>query len=177
MLLADTEASKDLWPAMLSTYIAGLRFWLYGEDRKALRRLSPNQLCQFATGEHRTVFRRVGLFMQAGNNYQQSGIRRQAVVAAMLSTFHKSPRQANEFWQPVCDGLGLTQKSDPRWRLRELLARSVAHASSKRGTKRERVFLSAEDIYRVSLVCWNAWRAGEPMNSTPRPTAKRPDPT
>ena len=176
VLLNETPASQDLWPAMLVVYAQGLKFWLAGDDRSKLRRMSASQVSQLVKDEYSTLFRAVGLFLQKDSNYFRPGMRRAAVVAAMFATFAKNSRQAVKFWQPVADGLGLTDKGDPRYRLREVLERSVSHASSARGRERERMYLAPEETYRIAIGCWNAWRGEESMQATPRATKNRVDP-
>ena len=104
----------------------------------------------------RDAFTRVCLFGQ-GVHREESLIKRQPVVAAMLATFAKDPAAALTFWTDVTFGTNLT-RGEPRWLLHGYLARSVLQFSSKNG--RDRQVVGTEDMYRVCLHLWNKWRAG-----------------
>jgi len=93
-------------------------------------------------------------------------VRRAAVAGAMLATFQKAVKASDDFWGPVCDGVGLEKKNDPRWQLRNFL---LTHNQSN---VRTGDLVTAEDTYRICVNLWNHWRKGEEV-STVRTTDQR----
>jgi hypothetical protein len=95
--------------------------------------------------------------------------KRQCVTAAALATFDKRPLAAKDFWLPVVQGTGMDDIHDPRLRLRNLLAEAAVKGHSK-----DRVYYTPEQLYRIAIYCWNKWRAGEKLRTTPRIPDQRP---
>ena len=90
-------------------------------------------------------------------------------IAAVLATFDKRPRAAEDFWMPVATGAGFMGNHEPGLRLRTLLADIAVKSHSK-----DKVNMTPEQIYRVCLYCWNKWRDGEELRTTPRVPDHRP---
>ena len=178
VLLSDTPTTANLLPSLVTRYAAGLRFWLYGES-KELRRIGPDQLAALVQKQHAELFAKVGMWLQEEGRWRGEGMRRQAVVAALFATFDKVASKAPDFWGPVCDGLNLDSKDDPRWRLKEYLSRSQTKASTANRRKsgaEDVLIVGNEHIYRVCIAMWNKWRKGETQSTTPRPSTRRISP-
>lgn len=93
-----------------------------------------------------------GIYCQWSHRDQQY-MMRAPVIAAMFATFQKVPRIAEEFWGVVSTGVGIQSENDPRHRLRNhLMVFTVGNNSP--GKKSQ----SAEEMYRVCLSAWNAFR-------------------
>ena len=91
------------------------------------------------------------------------------------TTFNKVVSKSVEFWTPIYDGLNLDSKNDPRYRLKEYLERTVSQCRTGRhdiGT----LVKTQEDIYRACIACWNHWRRGEELSTTPGATSRRINP-
>lgn len=165
--LAESTTVEGIWANRIGTLVSGMRTWLYTtySDRN---RITPEQLA--ADVEKRSaLFSQVGLFTQpyhSGN--PTSG--RNAVLAACFATFDKVPTKAAEFWQPVFDGLGLDSKSDPRWKLRELLLSVSLRKAVTRATR----VMDSEEITNCCLLAWNKWRKGESSAASLRAPNERP---
>ncbi len=163
--LVGTDAAKDLWASMLNKYCAAFRFW-YVESEKQRARLSPEQAAGIIQKEYQELFNRVGTFVQ---EFHPTDIaRRMPVIAAMFPTFQAVPTKAPEFWKPVLDGLDLNNKTDPRYQLRDFLMKLA-----NRNQSGKRLY-TAEDCFRICLLCWQKWRKGQSMQAAPRPVGERP---
>lgn len=143
---------------VLGLISSAMRFWTFNEtgDRSRSR---PQDIAALIGDKHLNLCLAVGNFIAAnvGNKPETSWIRRRCVVAAMMETFSKSVPKSLEFWQPVCDGIGLESKTDPRWQLRSFLQSVVINSASRRGTRS----VSEEDIYNHCIPAYNKWRKGE----------------
>jgi len=102
-------------------------------------------------------------------------MKRAGVVAALFATFDKLGGKAAEFWDPVANGLGISEKTDPRYMLREYLN---THGQSKgaRAVASTTMFVGAEDTYRICISAWNKWRTGEKQSRTYQTLEKRVKP-
>lgn len=78
------------------------------------------------------------------------------VVAAMFATCSKNKGDSYEFWLPVSDGTGFTNKHDPRNTLREYLMQASVAVGN--GTQTDRRKVSQEEMFRACILCWNAFR-------------------
>ncbi len=161
-LLIGNGASVDLWPSKVGEYAMALRYWLYpGESNN----VSVPDVVELVETKYPELFRQVGLYYQSKyDNYK--AIRRKPIMSAMFATFDSAPRTALEFWNPVCDAIGFDSKEDARWQLRRFFDNHSESRNMGKGT------VSAEEIYRVSILAWNRWRKGEKVQSL-RPTDKR----
>jgi hypothetical protein len=108
-------------------------------------------------------------------------LRRAPVIAAMYYTFDKAVKASGEFWDCVREGVGFTDKDDPRLRLRNALmvcriGKGGAEGRPAKGKVSKSVV--SEEILRWSIQAWNAWRRNEPLKnlravlSADRPKAK-----
>ena len=97
-------------------------------------------------------------------------MKRAAVIGAVLATMQVDQGDAELFWRSVSTGLGFDRMSDPRVRLRNWLLETsiLGNAQTKRHASRE-------DMYRVCLPLWNAWRQNESIQIVRIPR-DRPDP-
>lgn len=164
-LLSGTPQTQDLWPSTLSVLSAGLRHWLF-ESNWDKQMVTPNDLAALVSEKHEHLFKIVGLFFQ--KHYDGfMPVRRSSVIAALFCTFDSSSAKAPEFWEPVFDGLNLTEKTDPRYALRKFLE---THSQSIR-SKDTRV--SQEETFRVCISAWNKWRLGHKVVGGLRATEKR----
>jgi hypothetical protein len=169
VLLCGNGEFEGLWSSLASTIASGFRLWRY-EAREENRRKSPHDIASEIGANYADVFNKIAAFVQG--NYGQKHLIRAAVVGAMFATFDAKPSVARELWTPVADGLGLDAKGDARYRLREVLQR-VQSAKSSIGIGGARLRLqSSEEIYRICILAWNKWRAGDEVESL-RPTSKR----
>lgn len=79
------------------------------------------------------------------------------VVAAIIATWRKNRKAAEEFWPKVGSGEMLA-KTDPRMKLRDVLSKRSAF-SSMRGRDRNVA------IYSTCVSWWNSWRTGDSRRS------------
>ena len=168
-LMSGTKQAEDLWPSSLNMLSAGLKHWLFeGKDRWMV---NANDIAALVAEKHSALFRIVGLYIQQHYS-EQVWLRRAGVVAAVFSTFDKAGGKAQEFWDPVINGLGLTDKSDPRHVLHEYLgthSQSVVNVAARR----LRNITTSEDTYRICILAWNKFRKGEKQKMGFRATETR----
>lgn len=165
--LVDTETTAGVHVSLLNGLISGLKFWLF-ESTNDRRRHHDEEMTLLAK-KHSQVFRSVAFILQ-DNKDSIGDVKKQPVVAAMMATYYKVPRMADQFWSPVITGLDLIEKNDARWRLRKYLAEHTTGATHRASTKKS---ASPEAMYRVCINCWSKWRKGEPMVMTPKATKRR----
>ena len=84
---------------------------------------------------------------------------RAPVIAAMVSTYRKSQRAAEEFWTGVRDGAGL-KKVDARLTIREYLKDVSLQGGTKNATGRD--LSDRRCMYAKCIHAWNAWRDDRP---------------
>jgi hypothetical protein len=149
-LIGETSVT-GISTANLTTLVAGLKLWLF-EKKRDRDRYGPEESVALVE-THKNTMRLVGKLLQ-DNPDAGRPIRRQGVVAAMFATFAKVPTLAGGFWQPVVDGLGLTSKTDPRYKLRGLIQEVSIDSAGKRNQR----VVTTEDMYRMSVMAWNKWR-------------------
>lgn len=159
-----------VWGTTLQKVANAVLFWQFDGKHKR-DRYGPAQVAQIIRDRYLDTVQRTALFYQIIHN-ESKDIRRQPVIAAMLATFDKVPTLADQFWKPVADGVALNTKNDPRWRLRQYLS-EFALGNSK-GSDRKST--DPESMYRACIVCWNKWRQGEELKTTPRATKSRVKP-
>lgn len=167
--MANDPVFKN-YPVRVLTFVSrGLRFWLWPatNDRSRSR---PQDLAQAMTVKYQHLCKTMCDFAHEHieNAKEARFVRRIAVCAAMLETFNKVPTIAPQFWIPVCTGLGLEAKTDPRHQLRVFLQTARLNTSSSRGVRS----VSDEELYNHCVPAFNKWRRGEPVTSL-RPTRER----
>ena len=165
MAVAEIPQLKGIPRGLLNPLTSATMFWRF-ESKHERRRHMDVQRREVVEKNIVAVEKMARFFHKISK--EAPHLRRSPVMAAMVGSFDKVATKAPEFWQPVADGLGLN-KSDPRYRLREYLQKTVLHAS--RGSQRDPV--DAETMYRVCVNCWNKWRQGKLMQMTPRSTDDR----
>jgi hypothetical protein len=168
-LLVGSEETEGVWPSTINLISAGLKLFLC-EDRHGQQRIGPHEVASLVTDKYGPLFTTVGTFWQSHKT--QSHIKRAGVIGAMFATYEKVPTKADEFWEPVATGLGLSDKGDPRYKLRELLLKVKVQGNSN--DKKVRI-LTSEDIYRHAIQAWNKWRRNEKIENL-RGTSERVKP-
>ena len=172
VFLIGTKAAEGVANKLLSKLTGGFKFWFIDSD-EARRRISPEQMAALIQREHTQLFNTVGQFT---SKYLSNVIAtRQPVLAAMLATFDKVPTKAPEFWTAVIEGLGLTTKTDPRYVLRESLMKVSTKVSkyTASNSKREKRYMTNEEMYRICISAFNKWRKGETSQAALRATKDR----
>ncbi len=155
--------------SLVGPLVGGMKFWLF-EKKHERQRYGPEENAALVA-KHNVTLRHVAEMLKE-NTDNIKILKRQAVVAAMFSTFDKVPTIAKGFWQPVADGLSLDSKNDPRYRLRALLQETVVGAAGRSNLRP----MSTEDMYRVSISAWNKWRKDDVAMTTIRATKARTKP-
>jgi len=168
-LTIGTPATTDLWSSAISKLGSGLKFWLY---EKEAWQIAPSGVAALIEDKFPELFKLVGLYWQS--HYDENMfLRRNAVTAALFATFDAAPTKAAEFWNPVNNGLGMTDKEDPRYQLRRWLE---DHCQSLKGRQAGKSVVNAEETYRVCILAWNKWRKGEKAVGAFRMTDRRHQP-
>lgn len=167
VLMSGTPELADIPARVFDRMCPGFKIWLFTSSA-AREQLSEHQLCEIIRARL-SLTRTVGLFFREHEGHL---LRRGPVFAAMLATFDKDMRAGQEFWTAVATGLGLTEESDPRYRLRATLEHTVLHAS--RHAKRARV-VDEETLYKICLHAWNKWRTGGSCPGVLRAPSERPE--
>ena len=169
--LSGEKMLESIWAKHLGMLAAATLFWKH-EQYHTRQRYSAAASAQLVREHHLQLVQTVGLYYQS--IYKDSkDIRRLPVIAAMLATFDKVPTVAPEFWTKVANGLDLSDKNDPRYRLRQFLGE---HSLSTSRIS-DRTPIDIESMYRVCILCWNKWRKNESMQTAPRTTKERVRPT
>lgn len=155
--LLGTEEFAGFKAATLRLMAQGMGVWLWenlsdrtvhgGDDRAYL-----------LLKDHHKVAKEVGRFIQESRAADFKHMKRAPSVGAMFATFQRAPQIAGDFWGVIRDGIGLSDKGDPRWLLREYLKNSVMTANAKRSANSDAAAVSQEEIYRACIHAWNAHR-------------------
>lgn len=98
---------------------------------------------------------------------------RAPVLAAMIATWRKSQKAADEFWTAVRDGDNL-KRSDPRFVLREFL-KDVSLQGGE-NNKAGRTTVDRRAMFCKCIHAWNAWRQDRPTNLKYHAKASVPKP-
>ncbi len=102
-----------------------------------------------------------GSFIRESKPSEFKHMKRAPVMAAFMATADKAPQIAMEFWRNVRDGIGLNDKEDPQYVLRQYLFSTTLASSSSSGKDAKKI--SGEEMYRACIHGWNAYRAGRHM--------------
>lgn len=151
----------------------GLAFWLW-EDSHTRKLHSGDERAYLMLKDRHKVTMEVGGFIRAAGRKDYKHLSRMPVYAAMFATYNKAPQVAKEFWVVVRDGVGVTDKQDPRHVLRNYLMTTCLSVDKSSDQKS----ISGETMYRACVYCWNLYRAGKtiknirPGNTEARPEAK-----
>lgn len=170
--LAGTSQFKGIGQDRLKRIVAGFAFWhLGGTAKNAANKIHPDDIAYLVQTEHTELTAIVAAFCQtlkSGMHTQM--VMRSPVIAALYETFNVLKIKSAEFWEPVRDGTGLESKNDPRLRLRNLLMTTNIEDRANR-----RRLVDPEELYRICIHAWNAWRRGVELSNLRGPTdSKRP---
>lgn len=173
--LFGTEEFKDVPRVTLRRLAEGLGCWRW-EDGNERKRHDADDRAERLKTEYHDLAIQIARFLGQGKPRVSKHINRAAVIGAMFATFEKGVKNATEFWEAVREGLGLTEKADPRHTLRNaLMSASVALGSGSTTGKKA---VSQEEMYRWCLLAWNAWREKrklqqlKPVLGSPRPKVR-----
>lgn len=176
-LLVGTPVFAGVCRTAVKNIASGYIFWQNGGDGS--RSITVEAVVSvFKTGQLKHLDA-TSKFLNAALKSDRMGkliFRRAQVAGAVLWTFDTAPQKAQQFWQPVLDGIGdkeVLERGDPRLKLRDFLLTSAV----KKG-RTERRIVTTEEMFRICINCWNAWRAGRLLPGTPRADMKadRPQP-
>ncbi len=155
--LAGTDEFPDTPKPILKLLSQGIGTWLWPQS--SVRKLhGGDDRAYKLLKDHHKVALAVAGFLKGAGAREQKHLCRAPVVAAMFETFNKAPQIAYEFWKDVRDGLGLSDKEDPRRVLRDwLMINSLNHTRHNGDVK----VVNAEAMYRACLYRWNDFRANK----------------
>lgn len=155
--LSGTDDFPDTTKPVLRLLAQGLGVWLWPDS--ATRKLhGGDDRAYLLLKDHHKVALAVAWFLKLVGMREQQHLTRAPVVAAMFETFSKAPQIALDFWKDVRDGLGISDKEDPRRVLRDWLMMNTLNRSRHSGDIK--VVLS-EAMYRAAIYKWNDFRAGK----------------
>lgn len=163
VMLQDTDAGAELTPSAIEKMVAGFKIYFCEDWNEANSNI--NELVGMITKNYAQLFNVTGRFYQMHRD-DARWVSRASVIGAMLSTFEKAVQPSGEFWSSVFEGIGINEKSDPRWQLRHYLEN---HGHSSQGGKD---VVSQEEAYRTCINMWNKWRRKEQVTMV-RPMEKR----
>lgn len=166
VLLIETADQFGIPSSLINSLVVGMKTWLWEDEATRNVNGSPYNMANLINGEHNDLFRIVGGFSQQYVN-SWFHIKRSSVMAALFATFQRNAGVASDFWSSVASGVGFTESTDARLRLRTFIE---THRMSSRTTSAG--VASQEEIYRHCINCWNKWRRGE-MVENMRCTEKR----
>lgn len=140
----------------LKMLAAGLGTWLWESEKQRELHGGDDRAYLLLKDHHKTALR-VGQLIKESKAAEFRHMKRAPVIGAMFETCSKAPEIAYTFWRDIRDGLGITEKTDPRYVLRNwLLSTSLA----KSRVSGDQKVVSQEETYRACVHAWNAYRAG-----------------
>ncbi len=154
----------------------GLKILLMDTAGKSRSRVTIDKITDAMKTTHLSISLEVGRLLEhvkmMGNKCPH--MRRASVYAAMFATSSKHREESKVFWTMVADGIGMTDSTDPRYKLREYLQRTSVDTGN--GSRTGIKSTSAEDMFKVCVHMWNAFRKGEKVKvikvPEKRPSAK-----
>lgn len=175
--LLGTEEFGGIKGHVIKLLAQGLGVWLWekSHDRAAH---GGDDRAYLLLKDHHKVAKEVGRFISESKCSEFRHLKRAPAIAAMFATFQKAPQISHEFWCLVRDGIGLTDKNDPRYLLREYLKNSVMNSNARRAAQSEASAVTQEEVYRACVHAWNAFRGQRRLKhlrvslSEERPVAK-----
>lgn len=165
VMLMDNAAGEGIPTSYIGKLMAGFKVHFSPKTSKS-RLMGHDEWIGMVSKNYPALFNMVGRFYQIHAN-ENKFLGRAGVLGAVFSTFEKSVRASDDFWTPVCNGIGLSAKTDARWKLRDWL---IGHAVSVEAIHSKKT--STEETYRICIQAWNRWRAGENVSML-RPTDTR----
>jgi len=175
--LLGTEEFSGFKAHQLTLLAQGLGVWLWPASHQR-KMHGGDDRAYLLLKDHHKVAKEVGRFIQESKQGDFKHLKRAPSVAAMFETFQKAPQIAREFWESVRDGIGLTDKQDPRYILREYLKESTLTSSQAITKKSDTYAVSQEEVYRACIHAWNAYRGQRRLKhlrialNEERPTAR-----
>lgn len=157
-LITGSRMATDIAISQANKLAAGFRLWLYEYGSIPFRTATAGDLAAIAMDKHPALFSTVGIFMRPAVVSQYVPMKRAACIAALFATFDVNVEKAGDFWMPICSGLGLQTKNDPRYQLKRFLE-THGHNAKTGGD----ILISSEDLYRICIQAWNHWRKGNPV--------------
>lgn len=158
--LVGTQQFKDVKRQSLSVLPHGFSLWMWAGQRERSQH-DGDDVAYSLKSTHYDLALKVCAFLDNLSPRENKHMFRSPVVAAMFATFERAPQIAREFWSPVADGTGMTQKGDPRLKLRNELLQTVVGLGV--GALSEKRKVTQEHMYRLCLAAWNAYREGRPL--------------
>lgn len=143
----------------ISNLAAGAAFWKHGANSKKLPAEARTELLLNTLPELTQKVKALLEEHKCSNDTQH--IHRAPVVAAMFATVDRAPRDAKEFWNTVCHGVGVESKDDPRAKLRTYLIQTKLSTRVLQDSATNSD--SAENMFRHCIQCWNAHREGRQL--------------
>lgn len=174
--LLGTEEFAGFQGHQLRLLAAGLGVWLW-EAQNQRKLHGGDDRAYLLLKDHHKVAIDVGNFIRESKAADFKHLKRAPVVGAMYETFHKAPQIAHEFWLAVRDGIGLGDKQDPRYVLREYLKSGVLAVGGAKASSDQHA-VSQEEVYRACVHAWNAFRSQRRLKhlrvalTEDRPTAR-----
>lgn len=171
--IAGTKEYEGISQGTIKTLSEGLAFWLW-ESPDERKTKDGDVISYLMKTEHYALCLSVAKFYLTHKGIKH--LRRRPVSAALHGTFNKAIQKAEEFWDIVATGVGITETGDPRLKLRNSLLQSSVDTGGGSRTQRKKV--TAEEMYRWCIYAWNAWRRDEKLQllkapmSLNRPTIK-----
>ncbi len=172
--LAGTDEFPNATKSSLRMIAQGIGIWLW-ESPEVRTLHGAEDRAYLLLKDHHKVAVFVSSFLDAAKPKDQKHFKRAPVVGAMFATFDKAPQIAYDFWRDVRDGLGITDKQDPKRVLRDWLMQASLAKSQYNGDLKT---VTQEAMYRACIYCWNNHRANQKSKglridlSLARPTAK-----
>lgn len=150
VLLMGSRVVDGIPNSTINHVLAGFRIY-FTHDHHKRAAMSVEEWCGMIEANHATNFNIVGRFVSM---HEQDGrwVKRSAVVGAMIATFEKNVEGATEFWEGVCNGLGMSSKTDPRYLLRKYLTEHAIQSRTGLATTH------TEEMYSVCIQMWNHYR-------------------
>ena len=148
--LYGSEGMESISKKQIDRLSQGIVPWIRGSFGSNTRMKTDDIVYQMKTTHNKLVKSVAPLLAK-----KCSHIERSPVVAAMFETVSASASDSVAFWNSVRDGVDL-QADSPILKLRNKLmqVRIVCHGIA--GAEN-----IPEDVYRLCIACWNAWRKGK----------------
>jgi len=158
--LAGSEEFKSVKTATLRAVPRGFSQWFWTSQHERCQH-DGDDVAYLLRTDHYDLAIRVCSFLDKLSPKEHKHIFRGPVVAALFATFHKAPQIAPKFWMPVCDGTGMEKRTDPRLKLRTTLLQAAVGFGGGATSEKKRV--SQEEMFRLCIAAWNAFRQERPL--------------
>jgi len=153
--LVGTEEFKEAKVQTIRFVPRGFTCWFWPTKNERSKH-DGDDVAYLLKTDHYDLTLKICSFLNKYSPREHKHIFRGGVIGAMFATFHKAPQIATDFWSPVADGIGFSQRSDPRLKLRnELMQTAVGYGGGARSDKKK---VSQELMFRNCIHAWNAFR-------------------